>query len=88
MLAHTIKQILFLIQRAASLDRGSRYDVKCHRPFRFSYRMNPLGLPAERFIVAESENKLLGFGQLQQQPNQQDVQFLELRTLIVDDDMR
>ena len=52
-------------------------------------RMNPLGLPAERFLVAENEyGMLMGFGQLQEQPNQQDVQFLELRTLIVDANAR
>lgn len=52
-------------------------------------RMNPLGLPAERFLVAKSEGgTLMGFGQLQEQPNQQDVQFLELRTLIVDPNAR
>lgn len=50
--------------------------------------MNPLGLPAERFIVAEDNQKVLGFGQLQQQPSQRDVQFLELRTLIVNDSFR
>ena len=53
------------------------------------HRMNPLGLPAERFLVAEdNKGKLLGFGQLQQQPNPANVQFLELRTLIVRDDVR
>lgn len=51
--------------------------------------MNPLGLPAERFLVAEnSAGQLLGFGQLQQQPDKSSVQFLELRTLIVRDDVR
>ena len=52
-------------------------------------RMNPLGLPPDRFLIAESESgSLLGFGQLQEQPNQQNGQFLELRTLIVADDAR
>ncbi|DBA82241.1 hypothetical protein WJX79_004896 [Trebouxia sp. C0005] len=47
-------------------------------------RMNPLGLPADRFIIAEdAEGQVMGFGQLQQQPNAEHVQFLELRTLIV-----
>lgn len=51
--------------------------------------MNPLGLPAERFIIAEDvEGQLMGIGQLQQQPSAQDVQFLELRTLIVTDAAR
>ena len=52
-------------------------------------RMNPLGLPTERFLVAEnSEGQLVGFGQLQQQPTASDVQFLELRTLIVRNEAR
>ena len=52
-------------------------------------RMNPLGLPADRFIIAEdAEGQVMGFGQLQQQPNAERVQFLELRTLIVTDAAR
>lgn len=52
-------------------------------------RMNPLGLPTERFLVAEnSQGQLVGFGQLQQQPTASDVHFLELRTLIVRDEAR
>ena len=52
-------------------------------------RMNPLGLPTERFLVAENgEGQLVGFGQLQQQPTASDVRFLELRTLIVRDEAR
>ena len=48
-----------------------------------------MGLSAERFIVAENaDGQVLGFGQLQQQPSPQDVHFLELRTLIVDNDAR
>lgn len=55
----------------------------------FKERINPLGLSAERFIVAENaDGQVLGFGQLQQQPSPQDVHFLELRTLIVDNDAR
>ncbi len=51
--------------------------------------MNPLGLPAERFIVAEDvDGQVVGFGQLQQQPSPENVQFLELRTLIVSEDAR
>jgi hypothetical protein len=51
--------------------------------------MNPLGLPADRFIIAEdAEGQVMGFGQLQQQPNAERVQFLELRTLIVTDAAR
>lgn len=52
-------------------------------------RINPFGLPTERFLVAENnEGQLVGFGQLQQQPTASDVQFLELRTLIVHDESR
>ena len=48
------------------------------------YRINPFGLATERFLVAEdNQGQLVGFGQLQQQPTASDVQFLELRTLIV-----
>lgn len=55
----------------------------------YVHRINPLGLSAERFIVAENaDGQVLGFGQLQQQPSPQDVHFLELRTLIVDNDAR
>lgn len=68
--------------------QANAQDMSSIRKMVIKERMNPLGLPVERFIVAESENKLVGFGQLQQQPNQQDVQFLELRTLIVDDALR
>jgi carbamate kinase len=50
--------------------------------------MHPLGLPADRFIIAEdAEGQVMGFGQLQQQ-NAEHVQFLELRTLIVTDAAR
>lgn len=52
-------------------------------------RMNPLSLPAERFLIAESKDGILkGFGQLQEQPSPQNVAFLELRTLIVKPDAR
>ncbi|KAL3156284.1 hypothetical protein ABBQ32_012556 [Trebouxia sp. C0010 RCD-2024] len=50
--------------------------------------MNPLGLSIERFLVAEGSGQLMGFGQLQQQPTASDVQFMELRTLIVRDKAR
>lgn len=51
--------------------------------------MNPLGLPPDRFLIAENEGgSMIGFGQLQEQPNQQNAEFLELRTLIVADDAR
>lgn len=51
--------------------------------------MNPLSLPAERFLIAENaDGSMMGFGQLQEQPNSQNIEFLELRTLIVDDSAR
>ena len=52
--------------------------------------MNPLGLAAERFVVATSKSSgnLLGFGQLEPKPSAQDAQFLELRTMIVKPDYR
>ena len=50
--------------------------------------MNPLGLSIERFLVAEDSGQLVGFGQLQQQPTTTNVQFMELRTLIVRDETR
>lgn len=50
--------------------------------------MNPLGLKPERFVVAVDESgndtAVLGFGQLQPHGNEQQPDFLELRTLIVD----
>ena len=52
--------------------------------------MNPLGLAAERFVVATSNSSgnLLGFGQLEPKPSAQDTQFLELRTMIVKPEYR
>lgn len=52
--------------------------------------MNPLGLAAERFVVATSKSsgKLLGFGQLEPKQSAQDAQFLELRTMIVKPEYR
>ncbi len=52
--------------------------------------MNPLGLAAERFVVATSKSSgnLLGFGQLEPKPSAQDTQFLELRTMIVKPEYR
>ena len=52
--------------------------------------MNPLGLGAERFVVATSKGSgnLLGFGQLEPKPSVQDTQFLELRTMIVKPEYR
>ena len=50
--------------------------------------MNPLGLKAERFVVAVdeagSDATMLGFGQLEPHGDAQKPTFLELRTLIVD----
>ncbi len=50
-----------------------------------SYSMNPLGLAAERFTVAAdpATGELLGFGQLEPKPTEDEQQFLELRTMIV-----
>ncbi len=47
--------------------------------------MNPLGLAAQRFVVATdpSDGAMLGFGQLEPKPSEKDVQFLELRTMVV-----
>ena len=52
--------------------------------------MNPLGLAAERFVVATSKSSgnLLGFGQLEPKPSAQDTQFFELRTMIVKPEYR
>lgn len=52
--------------------------------------MNPLGLAAERFVVATSKSSgnLLGFGQLEPKPSAEDAQFLELRTMIVKPEYR
>ncbi|DBA82923.1 hypothetical protein WJX77_002683 [Trebouxia sp. C0004] len=75
------KQLIFRQATAEDLVDIKRMVLK--------ERMNPLGLPADRFIIAEdAEGKVMGFGQLQQQPNAEHVQFLELRTLIVTDAAR
>ncbi len=52
--------------------------------------MNPLGLAAQRFVVATdaSDGAVLGFGQLEPKPSGKDAQFLELRTMVVKEEHR
>lgn len=73
-----------------SHDQDRHSQVFIHlKTSAMTIRINPFGLPTERFLVAENnEGQLVGFGQLQQQPSASDVQFLELRTLIVREESR